>query len=381
MNNTQGFQKRFLLNLCFDNGNTKTVKTILKSSLELGLKINKWLFEDKFEEIKDELDGIKQFVAGITRSEEIGKTYTLGKYYPYLFSFHQFFHSSYRGRQGIVLETLFKTVVRQINDTLVVPDKKIEKKNLMSEVFKEYNSNLDIDVVVKKSKGKILALQLRSRDDTGGSTAKASLVDALRDGMELNVKKDADLLYLVGVWEAIKSQQKNITIKKIYNSFPHYFTNSYSMNKFFKNIESGIKIRNGITLKLAYGNKKIVESVAEWIGQDTERSLKLMNDAIKTLECSDDLWLSYSIVSLELENMKLKGVNNIQYLVELLGSEEIDCSAFTSSDEFLDLANDLSLKIIPRWEKDSLPVQSMSEKAHYIRDLILMRFIYEISKA
>jgi len=77
--------------------------------------------------------------------------------------------------------------------------------------------------------------------------------------------------------------------------------------------------------------------------------------------------------------MFLIGINNIEYLNELLKSEKIDISAFTSNEEYLTLANELVLKIIPKWNKDSLPVSTMSEEATYIRDLILLRFIYDIS--
>ena len=195
MENNQNFQKRFLLSLCPDDGNTKIVKTILKSPLGLAQEIIRLLFENKFKEIKDNLDSIKQFVAGITRSESMGKSYTLAKFYPYLFSFHQFIHSSYRARQGKTLEELFKEVIRQANEDFDVPDKGKDKQKVMSEVFKGYDSKLDIDVVAKKSKGKVLALQLRSRDDTGGTTAKSSLVEALRRVMGRNIEEDADLFY------------------------------------------------------------------------------------------------------------------------------------------------------------------------------------------
>ncbi len=104
-----------------------------------------------------------------------------------------------------------------------------------------------------------------------------------------------------------------------------------------------------------------------------------MKTIIATLERSDDLWLAYVIASLELENIELKGINNIQYLNELLKTEKFDISMFTSNEEYLKLANELTLKIIPKWDKDSLPVSTMSEKAHYIRDLILLRFVYDVS--
>lgn len=379
MKNNNTFQERFLLSLCPDDQNTKIVRTILKSPLGLSQEIIQLLFKNNFKEVKDKLDSIKQFVAGITRSEALGKSYSLAKFYPYLFSFHQFFHSSYRARQGKVLEELFKEVIRQANNNYIVPDKEKHKKDIMSEVFKDYDSKLDIDVVAKKSKGKILALQLRSRDDTGGTTAKASLVEALRGIMKKNVEKDADLFYLIGIWDKIKSNQKNITISKIYDSLEPFFQKQISKNFFIDNIEKGIGLHKGVTLKLAYGNKEIFKDVFDWIGKDTKLDYEAMNKIIKTLESSDDLWLSYVIASLELENIELKGINNIEYLNELLKSEKYDISAFTSNEEYLILANELVLKLIPKWDKDSLPVSTMSEKATYIRDLILLRFIYDVS--
>lgn len=373
------FQERFLLSLCSDNGNTKIVKTILKSPLGLAQKIIRLLFENNFKEVKDNLDSIKQFVAGITRSEVIGKSYTLAKFYPYLFSFHQFIHSSYRARQGKTLEELFKEVIRQANKDFIVPDKEKDKQKVMAEVFKGYDSKLDIDVVAKKSKGKVLALQLRSRDDTGGTTAKSSLVEALRRVMKKSVEKDTDLFYLIGIWDKIKSNQKNITISKIYESLEPYFQKQISRDYFINNIEKGIQLHKGVMLKLAYGDEEIVKNVSDWIGEDTELDYGTMKKIIKTLESSDDLWLSYVVASLELENIELKGINNIQYLNELLKNEKFDISTFTSNEEYLKLANELALKIIPKWDRDSLPVLPMSEKAHYIRDLILLRFIYDIS--
>ena len=372
------FQERFLLSLCSDDKNVKILKTILKSPLGLAQEIIRLLFENNFKEVKDNLDSIKQFVAGITRSESMGKSYALAKFYPYLFSFHQFVHSSYRARQGKTLEELFKEVIRQASKDFVVPDKEKAKQKVMSEVFKGYDSRLDIDVVAKKSKGKVLALQLRSRDDTGGTTAKASLVEALREVMKKRAKKDTDLFYLIGIWDKIKSIQKNVTISKIYESLKPYFKKHISKNYFVNNIGKGMELHKGVKLKLAYGDEEIVKDVSDWIGKDTELDYESMKKIIRTLERSDDLWLSYVIASLELENIELKGINNIQYLNELFKSEKFDISDFTSNEEYLKLANELALKIIPRWDKNSLPVLTMSEKAHYIRDLILLRFVYDI---
>lgn len=374
------FQERFLLTLCEDGENTQIVKIILKSPLRLAQEIIQRLFENNFKEIKDNLDSIKQFVAGITRSKTLGKSYSLAKFYPYLFSFHQFFHSSYRARQGKALEKLFKEAIKQSNQKFIVPNKEKDKQRLMSEVFKGYDSKLDIDVVVKKSKGKILALQLRSRDDTGGTTAKSSLVEALRGVMKISVEKDTELFYLIGVWEKIKSNQKSITISKIYESLESHFKEKITKEDFINKIESGIELHQGVVLKLAYGNEEIIKSVSDWLGEDGQLDCESMKNIIAKLERSDDLWLAYVIASLELENIELKGINNIEYLNELLRTENYNISGFTSNEEYLKLANELALRIIPKWNEDSLPVSAMSEKAHYIRDLILLKFVYEVSK-
>ena len=381
------FQERFLLTLCKDEGNTQIAKIILKSPSELSQKIIKFLFQNNFEEVRGNLDSIKRFAAGITRSEEMGKSYSLAKFYPYLFSFHQFFHSSYRARQGKALEKLFKEAIRETNQKIIVPEKEKDKRSVMSEVFKGYKSKLDIDVVVRKSKGKILALQLRSRDDTGGTPAKGSLVEALRRVIKINVEKDVELFYLIGVWDKIKSNQKNITISKIYESLEPYlpermnkeFQRKINKEDFINNIEDGIELHQGVVLKLAYGNEEIIKSVSDWLGKDAKFDWESMRNIIAKLEKSDYLWLTYGIASLELENIELKGINNIEYLNELLRTENYDISGFTSNEEYLKLANELALRIIPKWDEDSLPVSAMSEKAHYIRDLILLKFVYDIS--
>lgn len=374
------FQERFLLTLCKDEENTQIAKIILKSPLGLTQEIIQRLFENNFKEIKDNLDSIKQFTAGITRSEKIGKSYSLAKFYPYLFSFHQFVHSSYRARQGKALEKLFKEAIRRSNHKFMVPDKEKDKQRLMSEVFKGYDSKLDIDVVARRAKGKILALQLRSRDDTGGTTAKGSLVEALRRVMKINAEKDAELFYLIGIWEKIKSNQKNITISKIYESLELHFQKKISKEDFINNIEKGIKLHQGVVLKLAYGNEEIIKSISGWTGEGINLDYQSMKNIITMLERSDDLWLAYGIASLELENIELKGINNIEYLNELLKTETYDISGFTTNEEYLNLANELALTIIPKWDKNSLPVATMSEKSHYIRDLILLRFVYHVSK-
>ena len=194
-----------------------------------------------------------------------------------------------------------------------------------------------------------------------------------------SIIKNSNLLYLIGIWDIIKSNQKNITINKIYDSLLPYFREKLSRKDFSDNIENGIILFDGVVLKLSYGVENIVESVSNWVGEDTKLDYSSMKNIIMSLEKSDDFWLSYVIASHELKNIKLKGINNIKYLDELLSNESFDISNFNSNEDYLDLANSLTLRIIPKWENDSLPVSSVSEKIHYIRDLILLRFVYEVS--
>ena len=101
---------------------------------------------------------------------------------------------------------------------------------------------------------------------------------------------------------------------------------------------------------------------------------------IDRLDRSDDFWLAYAIASLELENNYLAGESNAQHLSKLLEGKLEDLEKCRSSQDFVDLANELALGITPGWHQDSLPVASLSEKIHYVRDLILLKFVYDVSK-
>ena len=94
MQKEQNFQDRFLLTLD-SNHTSKLIKSMLKSPLGLSHEIVNCLFNDRFDEIRKNLDSIKKFVAGITRAEKLGEHYLLAKFYPPFFAFHQFFQASY----------------------------------------------------------------------------------------------------------------------------------------------------------------------------------------------------------------------------------------------------------------------------------------------
>jgi hypothetical protein len=150
------FQKRFLLTL--DSEPTSAlIRSVLESPLGLSHEVIKCLFENRFDEIRTNLDSIKEFVAGVSRAESLGKDYALASYYPSLFAFHQYFHSSYRARQGKTLEEFIKEVLRATDPSLVVPDDVATKTRIMATAFRGYNSRGDMDVIVQ-NQSKIMVI-------------------------------------------------------------------------------------------------------------------------------------------------------------------------------------------------------------------------------
>src|SRR3989338_2505603 len=109
-------------------------------------------------------------------------------------------------------------------------------------------ADCDMDVMgCNSKKEKIIVVQLRSRDDTGVTTAKGSLVDMLRGVLRMNKRSTKEILYLVAVWDERNLQQKNSTIVKMYSSLKGLI--DASEDKFFNDVTKGVKIKDGITLK------------------------------------------------------------------------------------------------------------------------------------
>ena len=198
------YPDRKFYNLMDSSEKTDLVKDILKSPLELASDVIKLLFEENFEELRDDLDEIKQFVAGIEKAQKLSSNYTLASYYSSMFAFHQYFHSSFRARQGKVLEKMIQNILKQYGQCDEVPDSNKVRLSILCEIFEvEELKKLDIDVMGVSAKNKkTIAIQLRSRDDTGGTTAKGSLVDFLRELLRLNKIPQNDILYLVCIWDA-----------------------------------------------------------------------------------------------------------------------------------------------------------------------------------
>ena len=355
------------------------VKDILKSPLGLASIIITKLFEDRLTELKDDLDEIKQFAAGIGRAEKLSTDYTLASYYPFMFAFQQYFHSSFRARQGKVLEKMLQSILKKYGKCDSVPDSNKDKLSILSKIFDESElPNLDIDVMaVNLTSKKTLIIQLRSRDDTGGTTAKGSLVDFLRELLRLKIVPQGDVLYLVCVWDPRKEQQKLSTVKKMFSALKDLV--DISEKDFHAIVEDKVKLQEKISLKVAYGTDEIAASLFEWIDNPDDEVLESISIVVDLVSDWDDLWISYSIASLELEIAAFSGVSNIKLLNEKYDKIEI-CFNFESYQALTDSIERIIEKIIPLWTEDSIPLKSLSDKAQYIRDLLFLKAYYEKSQ-
>ncbi|CCI06159.1 MULTISPECIES: hypothetical protein [Microcystis] len=368
------YQERIFLHLLDNTNEVELAKRILKSPLGLAADIIYALFEDRLVSKKDELDKIKMFAAGISRSEKLGSNYSLAKYYPYMFSFQQFFHSSFRARQGKVLEEMIKNILENYTDCNEVPKKVDRMQEILRQSFASSTiTSLDIDAMgINNKKNKIVVIQLRSRDDTGGTTAKSSLVELLRSLMRLENLPKEELLYLICIWDERNSQQKQSTITKIYSSLQDYIPDE---NKFRQEIIQGYELNSKIKLKLAYGTDEISRSLFEWTGTNQESILTAIQQIIDFVENWDDLWVTYSISNIELELNSFQEISNITLLNQKIN--EINAKFdFSSYEKLKTSIDEITNQILPIWREKTIPLASLSDKAHYVRDLVFLKACY-----
>ena len=370
------YPERRFLHLMDPNEETSLVKDILKSPLGLASGVIKCLFEEKFEELKDGLDEIKLFAAGIQRAEKLSASYSLASYYPSMFAFHQYFHSSFRARQGKVLELMLQGILQQYGKCDEVPGKNTNRLALLREVFKTNElPNLDIDVMASDStKKKTLVIQLRSRDDTGGTTAKGSLVELLRELLGVNNVPENNVLYLVCVWDPRDSQQKTSTVNKMFSSLQRDI--KVTEKEFREIVRNKVRLQENIFLKIAYGTDEIANSLFEWIGDENEEILNAISTIVDLVSDWDDLWIAYTIASLELEVLSFSSQSNIRLLNEKYDKIGIDFK-YTSYQTLTNSIDRILQKIIPLWTEDSIPLNTLSDKAQYIRDLLFLKAYHE----
>ncbi len=369
MNKVKLQQRNFLL--LQNDEISETAKYILRSPLGLAEELTRFLFEKKYYELAEDLDKIKQFAAGIKRAKMLSNQYQLAKYYPTMLSFHQFFNSSFRARQGKVLEKILQEILKKYSDCTIVPSKVREMQKYVCESLKSELPNLDIDVFGKDEKNKKnIIVQLRSRDDTGETTAKGSLADFLRAMLRTGKTQAESFLYFIAIWDERNSQQKMSTIKKVFSSLKDYIL--IDEIGFAKNITKGLFITKNITLKLVYGTEEIANSIFEWDGKKHPKILKVIKKIENSVENWDDLWIAYAVSSLEIEINSFTEFNNVDLLEKHLKKLNIELN-----DDFnFEQIDDIALKLASMWQENSIPLRSTADRILYIRDLLFLQLIY-----
>ena len=317
--------------------------------------------------VREKLDSIKRMAAGLA-SAEAKSNYKVANYAVYLFAFQQFFHSSYRARQGNVLEAVIRTILKDLG--VDAYDKSDHKSVLEHRLGILTTSSHDLDIIAW-NRSDYLLVQIRSRDDTGGTTAKGSLVELLRDILREKIRVSSPIRYVVYVWETLQENQKQSLINKILGEL-HGQVRSEDLGERMGRGEP-TSIQEKIELQLAYGPEQFSEILLQFTKNPRLRDV--FRETIQFASGWDDLWLSYAIASLELERLTIGNKSNFEILKEKLQSENI-VLAREDLSRYLEISETYALQLLPKWTDPTLPVSAPADQLTYIRDLILLKMVH-----
>lgn len=380
----EGIQDRVLLTL-EEHSRYELAKSAVSSSLKLAHNLVCLAFHDfdKLLQLKQSLDSIKMLAVGLRSAESKASGYSVANYSVYLFAFQQYFHSAYRALQGKVLENVLTQFIAKnfknirTTKTKIKYDELFEK--LVGKKLERGEIRYDLDLVLTKEDG-FIVIQIRSRDDTGGTTAKRSLSAPLRhilsrsEGQRLRYNLD----YIIYVWEPLDYSQKGALVRNTLSELGFDLREENTRELEEKLLRgSREQLSSQVTLQIVYGSDELIDALCLHEDcDDVERLKDILRDNIDKLGRWDDLWLTYAIVSLELESYLLRGTSNIFILEKMLESLGIKFSP-------KDLANyrcssiAYAQRIMANWKEATLPVNSPSDQFNYIRDLVLLRMMYQ----
>lgn len=342
--------------------------SILRSPLRLSWILICQSFDNAGEGLmsfRDKLDSIKRMALGLSSAEKsamVGDK--LANYGLYQYAFHQFFQSSVRARQGHVLD---KALTRALSDNGMITYPKNSHIQVLEKLGVKTSTSHDIDVFGSRE-NKFLIVQVRSRDDTGGTTAKGSLVELVRDISRTRRYPNKPLCYWIYIWEPLDRQQRTSLINSI--------SESLRLKEKEKSVLSkghALSYGSNIDLQVVYGPHELFNALKIFFS--LRMDIKKYAQLIDMLGQWDDLWLSYSLATLELENMLTIGTSNFRILKELLEQENIkinksDLSTYRKS------SCDIAQKLMPVWKQNSIIFSAPSDQFNYIRDLVLLKMAH-----
>jgi hypothetical protein len=225
-------------------------------------------------------------------------------------------------------------------------------------------------VLARNKRNDFLLIQLRSRDDTGGTTAKASLVELLRDILRSGRKPRHPIRYVIVVWEELDGNQKTSLIDKVLQSL----TGLISPSGAEETLERGqpLRVADSIILQLAYGTAQTTSDLAEFASN--KAMTRLLSDVLNLMQSWDDLWLTYALTSLELERLAVLGKSNFELLEEKLERARITIGQ-RELRNYLESSEIIARRLQEEWREDTLPVKSPADSVIYIRDLVLLKMV------
>ena len=362
--------------ILLENKNDKAIQqllSILCSPLGLAKDLSNNAFDkqgiDGLLSYEKNLDFLKKVGAGLESASRKG-SYPISDYVSFLFAFQQFFHSSYRARQGNFAESLVRSILT-LSKKVKVYSKKQHTQEMANVLSSKTENKHDMDVIARLS-DKYLFVQIRSRDDTGGTTAKGSLVEFLKDIIRNNNIPKYPIRYVIFIWVSGSSTQKSSLISKIVDQLTNL--GGIDPGEIKENLTKAHKVVLGenITMELVYGFEGFSKILGDFSG--SSEIARISKEVFETLEDWDDLWLTYVVTSIEIQNLKIRGKNNFQILEEKLAETNIIISSNSLTDYKKESCR-IAQILMQQWKEDTLPVSSPGDQFLYIRDLVLIKMM------
>jgi len=361
-----GFHKRTILSLeGIRNVEFRDVIQSLESPLGLARKLVDRIFSGNGEglrEYRSNLDATKRMALGLLSAElSYQRGDKLAEYGIYQFAFQQFVQSSFRARQGIVLQRVLERVLKPY--LRVIDRKALRSTGIPGDVVEKH----DLDLLLRSPAGDLVVIQIRSRDDTGGATAKASLAEAPKDFRKYGLGRR--LLYLIYVWEPLDESQRGTLARKVGGVLDLSGEDVDALEK-GEILDIGGNIRVGV----AYGSRELFSTLSRELGVeiDADRHAGIVEATSRW----DDLWMSYAVATIELENLVTVGKTNAKLLNELVGRGVLKIG-LDDARSYEGASVRLAKEMAVYWKDDLIPFTSLSDKMNYLRDLILLRMVYD----
>jgi DNA modification methylase len=371
--NIQAKQRKLILLEDNTDPTSAALSTILESPLGLAKEIAFRCFQkdpnNSLLTYKGGLDILKRLGVGLESAMK-KNAYPIANYSSYLFAFQQFVHSSYRARQGNFAESLLRAILKETSAK--VYSKKEHSKIAQKVLGTKTTNKHDLDVIASTSKENLF-VQIRSRDDTGGTTAKGSLAEFLKDVLRNKIIPKEPIRYVIFVWVSGSGAQKSSLVTRVVDQLTGLTTIEPEEMKKNLSSQKRVQLSKNITLELSYGFDAFSDILAEF--SESESISEISKKIFTTLEDWDDLWLTYALSSIELQNLAINGINNFLILEDKLVKLGINISNQDIS-YYKERSIDIAHKLIEEWNENTLPVNSARDQLWYIRDLILMKMMF-----